>query len=96
MSLIDWSDADAMLGLLVEYVADEAVAAQGDHERSAFLDQLSRELFATSEAQLESADEIAHALREIHNGQPREFADDPVMSHVAACVEELTRISQGL
>jgi hypothetical protein len=93
MSLIDWSDPDEMLGLLVEYVADEMLAAHDDADRAHFLDQLSRELCAIVEQDFESVDQTALALREIHDSQPREFASDPVMAHVEACIEELHRIS---
>ena len=95
MSLIDWSDPDEMLGLLVEYVADEMVAAHDDADRAHFLNQLSRELSAIAEQDFESVDRIALALREIHDSQPREFASDPVMAHVEACIEELHRITSG-
>jgi len=92
MSLIDWSDPDEMLGLLVEYVADEAVAAHDDADRAHFLTELSRELDAMADRDFESVEGIELALRELHDGQPREFAGDPVLTHVAACVEELQRI----
>ena len=92
MSLIDWSDPDEMLGLLVEYVADEAVASHDDPDRVDFLNQLSAELVAIVEQDFESVDRIALTLREIHDSQPREFAGDPVMTHVEACIEELRRI----
>jgi hypothetical protein len=39
MSLIDWSDPDEMLGLLIEYVADETVASHDDLDRADFLNQ---------------------------------------------------------
>lgn len=92
MSLIDWSDPDEMLGLLMEYVADEAAASHGDAERARFLHHLSRELEAISEHSLQSVGEIARELRAIHDSQPREFAKDPVLTHVTACIEELHRI----
>ena len=92
MSLIDWSDPDEMLGLLVEYVADEAVASYDDPDRAHFLNQLSRELVAISGQDFESVDRMALTLSEIRDAQPREFAGDPVMAHVEACIEELRRI----
>lgn len=92
MSLIDWSDPDEMLGLLVEYVADETGASHDDADRAHFLNQLSRELGAMTEQDFESVDRIELTLREIHDSQPREFASDPVMAHVEACIEELHRI----
>src|SRR3954464_10727020 len=91
MSLIDWSDPDEMLGLVVDYVADEAIASH-DAARSHFLNHLSTELDAVAEQGLESADRIELTLREIHDAQPTEFASDAVMVHMAACIEELHRI----
>ena len=96
MSLIDWSDPEEMLGLLVEYVADEAIEAHGDHDRARFLDVLSRQLSSVAEQSIDSAHSIARALREVHEAQPREFASDPVMTHLEACIEELDRIERGL
>jgi hypothetical protein len=91
MSLIDWSDPEEMLGLLVDYVADEAIASH-DADRSHFLNQLSRELGAVAEQDFESAHRIELTLREIHESQPRQFASDAVMDHLEACIEELNRI----
>jgi hypothetical protein len=93
MSLIDWSDPEEMLGLLVEYVAVKAVASHGDAGRAHFLNELSRALAAVAEQASESIDRIELELREIHDAQPREFATDPVMAHVEACLEELHRIA---
>lgn len=92
MSLIDWSDPDEMLGLLVEYVADETVASHGDAGRTHFLNQLLRDLGAIAEQNFESVDRIEVALRDIQDSQPTEFASDPVMAHVEACIEELHRL----
>ena len=92
MSLIDWSDPEEMLGLLVEFVADEAVASQGDADRARFLTELSRALTGLAE-DAGSVHRIELELREIYDAQPREFARDPVMTHVEACMEELHRIA---
>jgi uncharacterized membrane protein YccC len=92
MSLIDWSDPDEMLGLLVEYVADEAIASHGDAARVLFLNELSRELGAIAGRDFESVDRIERTLTELLESQPREFASDPVMAHLEACIEELHRI----
>jgi uncharacterized membrane protein YccC len=92
MSLIDWSDTDEMLGLLVEYVADETGTSHDDPDRHHFLSQLSRELGALAVHDFASADEIERTLREIVDAQPRAFANDAVMAHLEACIEELHRI----
>jgi hypothetical protein len=96
MTLIDWSDPEAMLGLLIEYVDEEAASTRNDPERSGFLGQLSQDLLAAAEQDLEAPGQIAQSLQEIHDSQPREFAGDPVMVHVEACIEEITRIARGI
>ena len=88
--------AEAMLGLLIEYVDEEAASTRNDPERAGFLDQLSRDLLAAAEQDLDAPDQIARSLREIHDSQPREFANDPVMVHVEACIEEIARIARGI
>lgn len=93
MSLIDWSDPEEMLGLLIEYVDDEAVASGGDAPRAHFLSALSKALVATAEQDLQPVEQIEQALREIHDRQPAEFASDEVISHLEACIEELRRIA---
>ena len=95
MSLIDWSDPEEMLGLLVEYVNDEALAESGDAGRAAFLRDLSADLECLTGTDLGSPDQIAGAIREIPSSQPRELQRDPVIVHLDACIEELERIAQG-
>ena len=92
MSLIDWSDPDEMLGLLVEYIVDEALTENDDADRADFLRGLSRELENLAGRNFVSVDQIADAIREICGAQPREFLRDAVISHVDACIEELYRI----
>ena len=93
MSLIDWSDPDEMLGLLLEYVADEVATSHDDPDRNHFLSQLSRELHALAAHDFGTTGRIELALREVIDSQPRDFASDPVMAHLEACVEELHRIA---
>ena len=95
MSLIDWSDPEEMLGLLVEYVTDEALAEDRDPERAAFLRALARELNNLARRELAAVHQIADAIREIRASQPRELLDDAVIAHVDACVEELDRLGAG-
>jgi len=94
MSLIDWSDPDEMLGLLIDYVDDEAIASH-DAARSNFLNELSRELAVVADRGFTSAARIEQTLREVHDAQPTEFASDEVMTHMEACIEELHRIDGG-
>lgn len=93
MSLIDWSDPDEMLGLLIEYVDDEAIAERRDSERAEFLRELSALVGRLGAQEFAGAEQMRLALREIREVQPREFSDDPVLTHLDACVEELERIT---
>lgn len=86
MSLIDWSDPEEMLGLLMEYVDDE-IGANIDRERATFLRELRRALESVT-----AGDSAADALRQIDSDQPREFRDDDVLVHLRDCIEELERI----
>lgn len=95
MSLIDWSDPEEMLGLLIEYVADENGAAEGDVNRVLFLRRLSRDLETIGAQNLETPRRIAMALVEIHEAQSRDYANDPVMIHIQDCIDELRRIEQS-
>jgi nicotinamide riboside kinase len=92
MSSIDWSDPDEMLGLLLEYVADEERTAFQDDDRAEFLRGLSGELDRLAGREFVAVDQIAEAIREIRDAQPREFLNDEVITHLDACIEELHRI----
>ena len=92
MSLIDWSDPEEMLGLLVEYVDDEASAAGGDADRAGFLRRLGTDLARVAGGDCDDAAAIAAELREIRDAQPSEFLGDHVIVHVDACIGELQRI----
>lgn len=94
MSLIDWSDPDEMLGLLAEYVTDEALAEGDDAERADFLRDLSKELENLTGLSFVAVDQIAETISEIRDSQPREFQNDAVIAHVDACIEELHRIAR--
>jgi hypothetical protein len=92
MPFIDWSDPDEMLGLLAEYVADEAVAER-DPLRRTFLDELSMTLATlASSSEDRPARQTIDSLRDIHDSQPREFGADSVLVHVDECMQELERI----
>lgn len=92
MSLINWSDSEEMLGLLSDYVSDARGEAKAGSAREAFLAELAIELHELTERVIAmSSEETIARLREICDSQ-RDFADDPVLTHVAACIEELERI----
>jgi hypothetical protein len=93
MTLIDWSDRDEMLGLLVEYVADEKAESAGDEERTAFLGALARQLAAVAgHGSSAPVDQTIRMLRRIADSQPADFAGDDVLAHLQDCIEELERI----
>jgi hypothetical protein len=93
MTFIDWSDSEGMFALLVDFVADEGRACVADGEREHFLAHLLRDLTAI-EQQISTMPpaQVIHALREVRDGLPHAFADDPVVLHVDACIEELERV----
>jgi len=92
MTFINWSDPDEMVGLLLEYVADER-GSSPDGARERFLAALLAELqdLADMLGEATQADAI-EKLRAIQRSQPAEFEGDEVLSHVTDCIEELERI----
>ncbi|MGE5814452.1 MAG: hypothetical protein ACM36C_08195 [Acidobacteriota bacterium] len=93
MSILDWSDAEEMLGLLAEYVSDELHGESVDRQRVGFLRTLSSavESLASHAVELSTPETIAR-LRCIHDSQPAEFAGDVTLVHVRDCIQELERI----
>ena len=90
MTFIDWSDAEGLFGLLVDFVADERAACSEDPERGRFLSDLLAQLRAVG-AELPEipASAIIHRLRGIHESADPEFAGDAVMVHLDDCMEAL-------
>ena len=94
MSYIDWSDPEEMFGLLVEYVSDER--AGSDAVRRRFLGSLLRRLLELQDRfHSLAAPEQLRALRSLCTSVSADDADDPVIEHLHACVEELERIRDG-
>ncbi len=93
MTFIDWSDSEGMVGLLVDFVADESKECGADKEREDFLANLLREL-TTIEQRISAipATQTIRALKGLREGVAHEFANDPVMVHIEACIEELVRV----
>ena len=93
MTFINWSDSEEMLGLLVEYVADEKAASGNDAARRRFLADLSAELAALAEdgSGISLADTIEQ-LRALYESRSGEFSNDPVLTHVEDCIHELERL----
>ena len=96
MSFIDWSDPEEMLGLLVDYVADEHGNAE-ESTRRAFLSRLREQLEELQESfEALPLAEVITALRTIRGSVSDEFETDLVVEHVSACVEELERVREGV
>jgi len=91
MPFIDWSNAEGLFDMLVEYVADAKTEAYGDTGRERFLQQLLSQLTAAQEYQ-EDLPLLMDKLRSIIQSVNPEYGDDPVMEHLTACLEELERI----
>jgi hypothetical protein len=95
MAFIDWTDPEEMVGLLVEYVADEASETR-EPTRRAFLVRLKQQLQALRDVfQDLSPSEAINELRIIRQSIDDEFEADSVVEHLSACIEELERIHQG-
>lgn len=93
MTFIDWSDPEEMLGLLIEYVADERADTRQDRERTSFLSEVLAELTDLSDnVRAMPPDEVINRLRAVHGSQSIAFPGDPVLAHVEHCIEELERI----
>ncbi len=96
MTFIDWSDPEAMLGLLVEWVADERDAA-ADPARVAFLAQLAAELSALAVRHDDlSLDELVAEMQALHEARAAGISGDPALGHLADCIAEIERVrSEG-
>ncbi len=92
MSIIDWSDPEEMLGLLVDSVRDELMEERSDRERAKFLRSLSDALEALALQSPLPPDRILARLRIAAAAGPLEFRDDPALVHVHDCIRELERI----
>ena len=92
MAFIDWSDSEAMLGLLVEWVADER-SASGDSARGAFLAGLSAELSRLADRHdAMGLEELIASMRALYEARAEEAPGDPALVHLAACIEEMERL----
>ena len=93
MSYIDWSDAEDMFGLLVEFVEDELGEADDDPMRRRFLEKLDADLMTLEERiTTMTPDETIAAFEEIQGSIEDDFEKDPVVEHLGAFVEELRRL----
>jgi hypothetical protein len=84
MTFIDWSDSEEMIGLLIEYVADQRNESHADPKRQNFLSGLLADL------QEEQPD--LKRLQKIYDSMDPDFKNDDVAVHVHDCIEELKRL----
>jgi len=95
MSFIDWSDPECLFDMLVEFVADAKNEFHGDSRRQQFLAPLLSELTRVKEQYpMEDVSGALVHLRRIYDSIDREFLEDPVVTHISACIEELERIKE--
>ena len=92
MSIIDWSDPEEMLGLLVDSVRDELMEERSDRERAKFLRSLSDALEALALQSPLPPGRILARLRIVAAARPPAFREDPALVHVRDCISELERI----
>ena len=92
MTFIDLSDAEGMIGLYVELVADERAGCQDDPERLRFVEELLAQL-KSIEANLDQVHLSAtvQELKDLHESADNNFANDPVMVHLNDLVEEIEK-----
>jgi hypothetical protein len=93
MTLLDWSDAESMFGMLGELVADTRADCEYDPERLQFVEDLLAELrIVEATLTLIPAADAIERLKELHESVEPGFADDPVVIHLRHCIDELERI----
>ena len=95
MTFIDLSDAEGMIGLYVEFVADERAGCQDDPDRLRFVEELLEQLKPV-EANLDPAHLAAtvQKLKDLHESADHDFANDPVMVHLNDLVEEIEKAGE--
>ena len=81
MTFIDWSDSEEMIGLLIEYVADEKNGTLGDPKRQKFLSDLLMDL--------KKSKLISDRLQKIMNQSIRNSKTMISYFDVHDCIEEL-------
>lgn len=96
MPHLDYSDPEAMFGLLLDWIADERADSQGDPERQRFLSEVLADL-RTIEAEFPElpAAAVIQRLKDIHESVDPEFAGDPALLHLQHLIEELERVEAG-
>ena len=90
MTFIDWSDAEGMFDLLLEFIRDEMSTSLGDGDRQQFLRELIVKVSAAKEG---SATNAIKTLTAIQESIDEEFRTDPVFLHITDFIEELQHLS---
>lgn len=81
-----------MLGLLVEWVADERGAAR-DSARAEFLAEFSAELSELADRFDETPpEELIASLRALYERRAEDLPGDPALLHLADCIDEMERL----
>lgn len=94
MTFIDWSDAEGMFGLLVDFVADVRAECRGDPQRLRFVEDLLTTLRAVEAELARIPTEAAlQRLKDLQESADAEFSGDPVMVHLNDLIDELERIT---
>lgn len=93
MSILDWSDPEEMLGLLIEFLRDELLEETRDRARARFLRTLANDVESLDDRMATSPHEVRQELRRICDSQRAEFERDPALVHVRDCLAELERIA---
>jgi hypothetical protein len=94
MTFIDWSDREAMVGLLLEFVQDEKVHSP-DAARRRFLEALFSRLETAAKGQDTDPTGVLAPLTSLYDSIEDEFKSDPAAIHLRDCIEELQRITRG-
>lgn len=94
VTFIDWSDAEGMFGLLVDFVADVRAECRGDPQRLRFVEDLLTTLRAVEAELARIPTEAAlQRLKDLQESADAEFSGDPVMVHLNDLIDELERIT---
>ena len=95
MGYIDWSGAEELVSLLVEYVATERNNAEGDPARAGFLAKLQDGLSEIEHRiEVHGPTRAIAMLRALRDRLDEGFNDDSVVEHVDACIDELADLME--
>jgi len=92
VTFIDLTDAEGMIGLYVELVADERAECQEDPDRLRFVEDLLTQLRSV-EADLDqtSISATLQKLKALRESVDHDFTHDPVVVHLDDLAEEIEK-----